>query len=193
MATPHTGGCDLTLIDVLLAPTPSAYPGIGMLTVGADTRAPLCFRSRAWLGGLLLGPVLLLAGVSHGQDSPPVTEVTVDIWLEPGLLPRRYTLQCNPPGGTVQQPTRACERIATTRIPSMGEREPSPPPATPESAPPLLPGRDASSLCVQIYSPSIARVRGLIGGVRVDWILSGRDGCELEEYDRTMTLLGMTP
>jgi hypothetical protein len=151
-------------------------------------------RGRGYLR-CMLASLSLLPGASDGQGSLPGTRLIVDIWPGPGIQPHRYTLECEPTGGTVRHPNRACERIAEI-IPVLGSGVVLPPstPTAPEPTPPSLPARqDGDALCTQMYSPAVARIRGHVGGVAVDWVFSGRDGCEIGQYDRAMTLLGMLP
>lgn len=159
-------------------------------------------RTTAWLVSALLGfTVPLGAARAQGLASPgsgPVTDVTVDIWPEPGAPPRRYTLQCDPPRGTVGDPAAACARIDALIAPLTRARPaapaPPPPPAVPEPLPPPLPPiRDGNALCTQIYGgPAVAMIRGLIGGVPAGGgPMARRDGCEISGYDRNMELLGI--
>lgn len=138
-----------------------------------------------------------LAGVARSQDPMLVTDVTVDVWPEPGARPRRCILQCNPPRGTVPQPAAACARIQARIVPHMIGRAPAlappPPPATLEPTPPALPPRKTEPhiVCTQIYSPVVMQIRGLIGGMPVDGVSGGRDGCELSEINTYRELLGI--
>ncbi len=148
------------------------------------------------------GFTILVVGLAEGQaPSVPepalVTDVIVDVWPEPGVPPRRYTLQCNPPRGTVPQPAAACARIDALIGPGMRGRPPQPAPPPPPTVlesmpPPLPPRRDGELFCTQIYGgPEVARIRGLIGGMSVNGVIGRRDGCEIGGYDRNMDLLGV--
>jgi hypothetical protein len=148
----------------------------------------------AWLTGTAFGLTALL-GVAQAQQSGAVTDVTLDIWLKPGAPPRRYQLQCDPPRGTVPEPSLARDRIALLITPHGAGHPATParPPVSPEPTPPPLPPRrtDPGISCTQVYSPSVARIRGVVGGIPVDRVFGGRDGCELSGFNATLDLLGI--
>jgi len=104
-----------------------------------------------------------LAGVGSG-----ITLLRITYW-EKGIdagEPVRWTLRCDPPGGTLPRPAVACRRIAAG-----GLR--------------LFVPIPSDMACTQIYGgPQVARVAGVVFGRRV-WVTFNRqDGCEIARWNR---------
>jgi hypothetical protein len=89
---------------------------------------------------------------------------------------RRYTLRCDPAGGTLPDPAAACARIASS--PGVAA---------------LLAPPSGDEVCTQIYGgPDRALVRGTLAGRPVDLAFTRRNGCEIGRYDRILELVGLS-
>lgn len=102
----------------------------------------------------------------------PSASLTVTVWpqgkAEGGA--RKWTLRCNPTGGTHPAKARACRRLAQLKEPF----KPVP--------------RDA--VCTEIYGgPHEARVTGTFRGKRVNASFNRRNGCQIARWDRVQVLL----
>jgi hypothetical protein len=85
------------------------------------------------------------------------------------LMAKTYTLRCNPAGGTLPQPARACRRLAQLQAPFA---------PTPKG-----------TACTQIYGgPQIAFVRGRFRGRSVRAHFNRRNGCEIHRWNRVAFL-----
>jgi hypothetical protein len=77
-----------------------------------------------------------------------------------------WTLRCDPAGGTLAQPGRACRRLAT-------------------GGPGLFAPLSPKMACTQIYGgPQRARVTGRIEGRRLWATFARNDGCEIHRWSR---------
>ncbi|MEX2292068.1 MAG: SSI family serine proteinase inhibitor [Mycobacteriales bacterium] len=89
---------------------------------------------------------------------------------QPDAPAQRWTLTCDPPGGTHPDATRACQDLAAQETPF---------------AP--LP---ADAVCTQVFAgPQTATVTGSYRGEQVDLRLSRTDGCRASQWDRLGALL----
>jgi hypothetical protein len=110
-------------------------------------------------------------GVSAlGSASPAAqTSLTLTYWPDGGqgsVAPRKWTLRCNPTGGTLRTRGAACRRLATG-----GAKLFAPVP------------RDA--VCTQVYGgPFEARVVGVVDGRKVWARFARTNGCQIARWDR---------
>jgi hypothetical protein len=100
--------------------------------------------------------------------SPSTTSVRVTYWADSAKPDASvaWTLRCDPPGGSLRQPARACERIA-----SGGGKLFAPVPR--------------GIACTQIYGgPQKARVVGTVRGTKVWATFTRTDGCQIGRWQR---------
>jgi hypothetical protein len=99
---------------------------------------------------------------SGSSPTTSATEIVVTVWPQGEGRSRRWTLRCDPVGGSLPAAATACAQL------------------TPAALRPLP--RDA--ICTQIYGgPQRARVRGRIDGRAVDARFSRSNGCEIHRWD----------
>jgi hypothetical protein len=100
------------------------------------------------------------------------TELAIAVW-EGGRQDgpkQEYTLTCDPPGGTLPEPERACVELAAGAI----DFEPVP----------------ADAVCTMIYGgPAVATVTGTAYGKPIDAEFSRENGCQAERWDGAKSLL----
>jgi hypothetical protein len=112
---------------------------------------------------------LVLVACSAASAGPAdSTSLRIAYWDDGGgLKPDRvWTLRCDPAGGTLVQPARACRRLDVAG-PALFT------PVSPELA------------CTQIYGgPQRARVTGLVEDKRIWATFSRSDGCEIHRWAR---------
>lgn len=114
--------------------------------------------------------IAAVAVVTSGSASLSARNVslTITFWPDeqvPGMY-ERWTLRCNPIGGTLANRRRACAKLSSLQIASFA---PVP--------------KDA--ICTQIYGgPQKAVVKGKIGSVRIWSSFRRRNGCEIERWNR---------
>jgi Subtilisin inhibitor-like len=107
------------------------------------------------------------AGVTAAQADKPIS-LTITFWPDEQkpLEFERWTLRCNPRGGTL--PTR---RVACRRLADM----------TPSAFAPV----PADAVCTQIYGgPQKAVVKGAFGSRRIWASFRRRNGCEIDRWQR---------
>jgi hypothetical protein len=111
---------------------------------------------------------VLAAGGSAAAGTGSDTWLRITYW-EKGIdagEPVRWSLRCNPPGGTLARPAVACRRIAAG-----GLR--------------LFVPIPSDMACTMIYGgPQVARVVGVVSGRRVWATFSREDGCEIARWNR---------
>ncbi len=137
--------------------------------------------TRRGLLGLAIGSAILIGGTAAGAPEGAETALEIEIQRGPGLPAERYVLTCDPPGGTVPDPTGACQRLAeaAAQPPEGRVLPPGPAPQRP-------------MVCAQIYGgPDVARLRGRVRGTPVHVRLTRRDACAISQFDATMRLLGL--
>jgi Subtilisin inhibitor-like len=115
--------------------------------------------------------IVLMAGCElRGSDdsgsgsaaSASGTDLVITVWPQGTGRSRKWTLECDPPGGSLPGAEIACQRL------------------TREALRPLP--RD--TICTQIYGgPQKARVTGRIEGKAVDARFSRVNGCEIHRWD----------
>lgn len=117
---------------------------------------------------IAVGVVALVFAATGGASTSSVTALKVTYWPNGAneSVSKHWTLRCDPVGGTVQQPRRACSKLAA------GGRKlfaPVPRPA----------------ICTEIYGgPDRARVTGVVAGRRVWATFNLTNGCHIERWSR---------
>jgi hypothetical protein len=117
---------------------------------------------------------LVLAVLSAGaaNAAPGGTSLRIGVRASPGAPLRITTLRCEPTGGTVAQPARACRLLLAG---GRGIFAPTPP----------------GTACTMIYGgPQEALVTGTLRGAKVWARFRRRDGCEIARWNRVAFLLG---
>lgn len=122
-----------------------------------------------WLIGTFVA--LMGCGYDVGSDeseASAATELTITVWPSGrGGAQREWTLRCDPPGGTLPEPARACSALSAELL------KPVPP----------------ETICTQIYGgPQVARVRGRLEGRPVDAEFSRTNGCEIHRWNQLQFL-----
>jgi hypothetical protein len=114
--------------------------------------------------------VLALAAPVSASAAPAQLSITYWPGGQGTGTPLRWTLRCEPPGGSLPRPATACAKLAATRAPF---------------APPR-----SEQVCTEIYGgPQVAIVAGRYDGRRV-WVkLQRRDGCEIDRFQRLRFLV----
>jgi Subtilisin inhibitor-like len=109
-----------------------------------------------------------LAGGSATATSAKTVSLTITYWDDeqnPAAF-ERWTLRCNPVGGTLSNRKRACVKLSTLALGAFAR--------VPEGA-----------ICTQIYGgPQKAVVKGTIGSTRIWSSFRRRNGCEIERWSR---------
>ena len=122
---------------------------------------------------IVIAVIVVFTGVAFASSGG--TSLRVAVRASPGAPTRVTTLRCDPPGGTVTQPARACRRLLAA---GRGIFAPTPP----------------GTACTMIYGgPQEALVTGTLGGVKVWARFRRRDGCEIARWNRVAFLLDAMP
>jgi hypothetical protein len=113
-----------------------------------------------------------LAAAAGVDAATAPTELRIAVWAkgrDAGLAPKRWTLRCEPAGGTLPSAARACARLFA----NAAAIRPVPP----------------ETVCTQIYGgPQEALVSGTLRGRRV-WVrFNRRNGCEIARWNRLAPL-----
>jgi hypothetical protein len=124
----------------------------------------------------LLIAVLVAAvgcGASQGASgSTPETELTISFWPEgrSAKAPEKWTLRCNPAGGTVPRPAAVCRQLYALTNPFAPRRK--------------------NLVCTDQYGgPQQAVIAGTYKGSRI-WVLIGmRNGCDISRAKRLAFLV----
>jgi hypothetical protein len=137
-------------------------------------------RGVAVLAAVLVAAVGCGAGESAsggdgGRTAPtPATDLTITVWpkgRDSAAKPQRWTLRCDPDGGTLPRRAAACDRLAKLQKPF------APTPGT--------------LACIDLYGgPQQALVTGTHDGKRVWATLSARNGCEIARWNKLKFLFG---
>jgi Subtilisin inhibitor-like len=100
---------------------------------------------------------------SGGGEADSATTLEITVWPQgEGGARREWTLRCDPAGGSLPRPAKACARL------------------TPRVLAPLP--RD--TICTQIYGgPQTARVQGKLDGRKVDARFRRSNGCEIHRWE----------
>ena len=120
---------------------------------------------RASVVALLLGAILA-ASASAAPSSG--TSLRITYWEDAGkpLHHVTWTLRCNPAGGSLARPVRACTRILAGGVE-------------------LFAPVPKNTVCTEIYGgPQAARVVGTLRGEVVRASFSRKNGCEIARWRR---------
>ena len=127
-------------------------------------------------GALLFAILVAAVGCGTGQSAAPAeqrTDLKIALWPEGRGqgTPTRWTLRCDPPGGTLPRRADACAKL---------DRLQSPFAPTPKGM-----------ACAEIYGgPQQALITGTHAGRRVWATLAARNGCEIARWSRLKFLVG---
>jgi subtilisin inhibitor-like len=118
----------------------------------------------------LLAAVVLAAILSASASAAPSsgTSLKITFWADSSkpLERRSWTLRCNPAGGSLQRPARACMRLLAGGVKLFAQ--------VPKNA-----------VCTEIYGgPQQARVVGTVKGQPVRATFSRTNGCEIARWQR---------
>jgi hypothetical protein len=134
-------------------------------------------RGVAALAAVLLAAVGCGAGESASRSSAaPTAETDLRITLWPrgrdsSAAPQRWTLRCDPDGGTLPRRAAACDRLSSLKRPFAPQPK--------------------NLACIDLYGgPQQALVTGVHEGRRVWVTLSARNGCEIARWNTLKFLLG---
>jgi hypothetical protein len=118
---------------------------------------------------LVLSLAITSLAASTAQSAPAQhTALTISYWENGSTSSEKtaWTLTCDPAGGTLRRPQRACERLAS------GGRQ-------------LFAQVKAGQICTQIYGgPQVALVTGTLDGRRLWARFQRRNGCEIARWNR---------
>jgi hypothetical protein len=116
--------------------------------------------------------LLLAVGAPSVAASGGDTALTISVWPDERRAEvHRYSLRCEPAGGTLPGAAAACARLAAG-----GTALFAPPPK--------------EQVCIEIYGgPQRAIVKGTVAGRRIWVSLRRRDGCEVERWRKLAFLL----
>jgi hypothetical protein len=129
--------------------------------------------------GVVALVALLAAAVGCGagqtaSTQAPATDLSITFWQEgreQRAAPTRWTLRCDPDGGTLPRRASACDKLAKLKKPFA----PTP--------------KDMA--CIDLYGgPQQALVTGRHDGKRIWVMLSARNGCEIARWNKLKFLLG---
>jgi hypothetical protein len=118
----------------------------------------------------VLGLAIVSLGAIPTAESSTAqrTSLTVTFWESGAAASDKtvWTLKCDPAGGTLTRPARACQRLAS------GGRA-------------LFAPLRKDMLCTQIYGgPQVALVTGMLDGRRLWARFQRRNGCEIARWSR---------
>ncbi|MBD0347602.1 MAG: hypothetical protein ICV59_00495 [Thermoleophilia bacterium] len=110
---------------------------------------------------------LVLGGAPAAAEQPR-TDLVIRVWPKGKAntaVPRRWSLRCQPAGGTLPRRERACRRLKALRQPFAPVR--------------------AGVACTEVYGgPAVAEVRGRHLGRRVWARFTRTDGCQIARWNR---------
>jgi hypothetical protein len=91
----------------------------------------------------------------------------ISYWDGPGVSPNTvWTLRCNPAGGSLARPVRACRKLAAGGVKLFAPTRPD-------------------TVCTEIYGgPQRARIVGTVGGTRVSTTVTRTNGCEIGRWTK---------
>jgi Subtilisin inhibitor-like len=136
-------------------------------TVSAICRLALIGACLALISGCGLPGGADDSGSGTSTTASAATDLAVTVWPQGQGRSRKWTLTCDPVGGTLPRPAAACAQL------------------TREALRPLP--RD--TICTQIYGgPQRARVTGRVDGRAVDARFSRSNGCEIHRWDNVRFL-----
>ena len=116
---------------------------------------------------LLVLVAALVASTSMRGATSSTTSLRVTYWEDAAASSGvTWTLHCDPPGGSLERPGRACMRLAAGGTKLFA---------------PLRP----DTVCTEIYGgPQKARVVGTVDGKRLWTTFTRRNGCEIDRWRR---------
>ncbi len=129
-------------------------------------RYPVLMRVVVGLALAATISVTLLPSAS-GFTGSSSTSLRVSYWDGPDGPPDSvWTLRCNPAGGTLARPARACRKLAAGGAKLFATTPPN-------------------VACTEIYGgPQRARIVGTVRGVRVWTMVTRVNGCEITRWQR---------
>jgi hypothetical protein len=109
----------------------------------------------------------LAVAFTGSSDATPKTSLTVTYWANGASGSSvKWTLRCNPAGGTLRARARACAKLKTG-----GRKLFAPVPRT--------------AMCTQLWGgPQVARVTGKLAGKPLSASFSRSDGCQISRWDK---------
>jgi hypothetical protein len=121
----------------------------------------------------LIALLLLPASGASGAAASGSTALTITVWPDerrPADV-HRYSLRCDPTGGTLPRAAAACTRLAAGGVA-------------------LFAPTPKEQVCIEIYGgPQRAIVKGTVAGRRIWVSLRRQDGCEIERWRKLAFLL----
>jgi hypothetical protein len=109
----------------------------------------------------------LAVAVAGSRDTAAKSSLTITYWPD-GTTAKsvKWTLRCDPTGGTLRRPGRAC-----TRLQAGGRKLFAPVP------------RDV--VCIEIWGgPQVARVTGTFAGRRIAATFNRTNGCQIARWEK---------
>lgn len=111
-------------------------------------------------------------GPNHAQpaDQASATALTISVTPKPGAKPQKWTLKCDPPGGSHPKAKQACATLSKVKSPFA---------ATPKN-----------QMCTQIFGgPQQAKIDGTWHGAKVDATYNRKNGCEIKRWNALKPVL----
>lgn len=113
-----------------------------------------------------IAATVVAGGMASGSGRPIALTITYWDDEQSSAAPQRWTLECNPLGGTLPNRKRACAKLSSLPLGAFAQ--------VPEDA-----------ICTQIYGgPQKAVVKGTIGSKRIWASFRRHDGCEISRWAR---------
>ncbi len=113
-----------------------------------------------------IAATVVAGGMASGSGRPIALTITYWDDEQSSAAPQRWTLECNPLGGTLPNRKRACAKLSSLPLGAFAQ--------VPEDA-----------ICTQIYGGSQkAVVKGTIGSKRIWASFRRHDGCEISRWAR---------
>ncbi len=130
------------------------------------------YPGRVRVVAVVLAVGAAVAACANASPATSTTRLTITVWAKgrgAGAEPAKWTLRCEPAGGTLPRRARACSTLFSNR----------------EALRPVPP----TIACTQIYGgPQEALVTGRVRGTRV-WVrFNRRNGCEISRWSRLAPL-----
>jgi hypothetical protein len=121
---------------------------------------------------LLLIALVAVIGCGSSAGAAAPTDLTITYWPEGRAAggATKWTLRCNPAGGTLPRPSAACQKLAAMTNPFA----PIP----------------KDTMCTEQYGgPQVAVISGTFRGNRIWTQLQNRNGCEIARFKRLAFLV----
>jgi hypothetical protein len=118
------------------------------------------------LAALALALAALVASTT-GSAGGWSASLRISYWDGPGGTPDAvWTLRCNPAGGSLAKPVRACRKLGIGGAKLFSATRPG-------------------TACTDIYGgPQRAKIVGTVGGARVSTTMTRTNGCEIARWAR---------